>query len=73
MAAEMVHDLIKVGDTYMLPHIRHDLLEEYVHFIMALCFTCVNELFWYGVHEGHDLEIPEDYERSAAAMALYIR
>lgn len=73
IAAEVVSDLIKVGDTHMLPHVRPDLLEEYVHYIMTLCFSCINELFWYGVNEGHDLEIPADYETSAAAMALYIR
>jgi RNA polymerase sigma-70 factor (ECF subfamily) len=73
IAAEVVEDLIKVGDTYMLPHVRPDLLEEYVHYIMTLCFSCINELFWYGVNEGHDLEIPADYETSAAGMAVYIR
>ena len=73
IAAEVVNDLIKVGDTHMLPHVRPDLLEEYVHYIMTLCFSCINELFWYGVNEGHDLEIPADYETSAAGMAVYIR
>ena len=73
IAAEVVEDLIKVGDTYMLPHIRPDLLEEYVHYVMVLCFSCINELFWYGVNEGRDLEIPADYENSAAGMAIYIR
>lgn len=73
IAAEVVSDLIKVGDTHMLPHVRPDLLEEYVHYIMTLCFSCINELFWYGVNEGHDLEIPADYETSAAGMAVYIR
>ena len=73
IAAEVVNDLIKVGDTYMLPHVRPDLLEEYVHYIMTLCFSCISELFWYGVNEGRDLEIPADYETSAAGMAIYIR
>ena len=73
IAAEVVNDLIRVGDTHMLPHVRPDLLEEYVHYIMTLCFSCINELFWYGVNEGHDLEIPADYETSAAGMAVYIR
>ena len=73
IAAEVVNDLIKVGDTHMLPHVRPDLLEEYVHYIMTLCFFCVSELFWYGVNEGRDLEIPADYETSAAGMAVYIR
>ena len=73
IAAEVVGQLIRVGDTYMLPHIRPDLLEEYVHYVIVLCFSCINELFWYGVNEGHDLEIPADYEASAAGMAIYIR
>ena len=73
IAAEVVNDLIKVGPTHMLPHVRPDLLEEYVHYIMTLCFSCINELFWYGVNEGRDLEIPADYETSAAGMAVYIR
>ena len=73
IAAEVVNDLIRVGDTHMLPHVRPDLLEEYVHYIMTLCFSCINELFWYGVNEGHDLEIPADYDTSAAGMAIYIR
>lgn len=73
ISAEVVDDLIRVGDTHMLPHVRPDLLEEYVHYIMTLCFSCINELFWYGVNEGHDLEIPADYDTSAAGMAVYIR
>ena len=32
-----------------------------------------HEIFWYGINEGHDLEIPADYETSAAGMAIYIR
>ncbi len=73
IAAEKVHALIEVGDTHLLPHIRPDLMEEYVHYVMLLCFDCICELFWYGLQEGKDLEIPADYETSAAGMAIYIR
>ena len=49
-----------------------ELMEEYVNGVMSVSFFCVSELFWYAFHEGNDLEIPEDYEQSAAGMALYL-
>lgn len=73
IAAEVVAALIEATDSHILPHIRPDLLEEYVHYVMLLSFDCTSEIFWYGVNEGHDLEIPADYETSAAGMAIYIR
>lgn len=73
IASEAVTALIEATDTLVLPHIRPDLLEEYVHYVMLLSFECTSEIFWYGIHEGHDLEIPADYNTSAAGMAVYIR
>ena len=73
IAAEVVSALIEATDTHILPHIRPDLLEEYVHYVILLSFDCTSEIFWYGINEGHDLEIPADYETSAAGMAIYIR
>ena len=73
IAAEVVAALIEATDSHILPHIRPDLLEEYVHYVMLLSFDCTSEIFWYGINEGHDLEIPADYETSAAGMAIYIR
>ncbi|MBR5124615.1 MAG: hypothetical protein IKU90_05735, partial [Clostridia bacterium] len=73
IAAEVVAALIEATDSHILPHIRPDLLEEYVHYVMLLSFDCTSEIFWYGINEGHDLEIPADYETSAAGMAVYIR
>lgn len=73
IVTEVLNSLIEITDTYILPHIRPDLLEEYVHYVMLLSFDCTSEIFWYGVHEGHDLEIPADYNTSAAGMAIYIR
>ena len=73
IAAEVVAALIEATDSHILPHIRPDLLEEYVHYVMLLSFDCTSEIFWYGINEGHDLEIPSDYATSSAGMALYIR
>ena len=73
IAGEMVAELVKVSDRDLLPYVRADLKEEYVNYVMNIAFFCVSELFWYAFNEGHDLEIPADYEASAAGMAIYIR
>ena len=72
LSSELVEQLVQVSDENLLPHVRPDLMEEYVNGVMPLSFFCVSELFWYAFHEGHDLEIPEDYDWSAAAMAIYL-
>ncbi len=73
IAREMVADLVKAADENLLPHIRPDLMEEYVNYVMLLTFDCISELFWYAFHEGHDLEIPEDFSTSAAGIAVYLK
>ncbi len=72
ISREMVADLVKVSDHDLLPYVRADLMEEYVNYVMNIAFFCASELFWYGLNEGRDLEIPEDYARSAAGMAVYV-
>lgn len=73
ISCEMVADLVQVADRNLLPHVRPDLMEEYVNYVMLLAFDCVSELFWYAMNEGHDLEIPEDYGTSAAGVAVYLK
>jgi RNA polymerase sigma-70 factor (ECF subfamily) len=72
LSSELVAPLVRVSDENLLPHIRPELMEEYINGVMSVSFFCVSELFWYAFHEGNDLEIPEDYEQSAAGMALYL-
>ncbi|NLY98262.1 MAG: hypothetical protein GX082_12715 [Clostridiaceae bacterium] len=55
----------------MLPHIREDLFEEYVNFILSISFSSINRVFYYGMYEGKTPAIPEDYNRSAAGICLY--
>lgn len=73
ISCEMVADLVKTADENLLPHVRPDLMEEYVNYVMLLTFDCISELFWYGFNEGHDLEIPEDFSTSAAGVAVYLK
>ncbi len=60
-------------DRMILPHVREDLLSEYANRYMSNAFFTVNFAFYYGMHEGKTLAIPEDYNRSAAGTVLYYR
>ena len=73
IACKMVAELVNATDENLLPHVRPDLMEEYVNYIMLLTFDCILELFWYAFNEGHDLEIPEDFSTSAAGIAVYLK
>ena len=73
ISREMVADLVKTADENLLPHVRPDLMEEYVNYVMLLTFDCISELFYYAMNEGHDLEIPKDYSTSAAGIAVYLK
>lgn len=73
IAEQCADAIVRVTDKYLLPYVREDLLEEYVNFTVPCAFYCVGELLWYGMYGGKTLAIPEDYEASAAGMALYIR
>ena len=73
ISCKMVADLVRTADENLLPHVRSDLMEEYVNYVLLLTFDCISELFWYAFNEGDDLEIPEDYSTSAAGMAIYLK
>ena len=73
ISCEMVADLVRTADENLLPHVRPDLMEEYINYVLLLTFDCISELFWYAFNEGHDLEIPEDYSSSAAGIAVYLK
>ncbi len=66
--SEKYVDLVsELGDRMLLPYIRKDLLEEYVHWIMQGNFYPISYVLYYGMYDGKTLEIPEDY----AATAIY--
>ena len=73
ISREMVADLVKTADENLLPHVRPDLMEEYINYVMLLTFDGISELFYYAMNEGHDLEIPKDYSTSAAGIAVYLK
>ena len=63
----------KAGDEIILPHIRRDLYEEYVNFIMENAFFPYSYVMFECLKspEDYHLEIPEDYAKSALSTAIY--
>lgn len=64
---------VKAGDEIILPHIRRDLYEEYVNFIMQNAFFPYSYVMFECLKspEDYHLEIPEDYAKSALSTAIY--
>ena len=63
----------KAGDEIILPHIRRDLYEEYVNFIMQNAFFPYSYVMFECLKspEDYHLEIPENYAKSALSTAIY--
>jgi hypothetical protein len=73
LTKKYVKELSELGEKYLRPHIREDMLEEYVHWIMSAVFYPLHYVMYYGMEGAKTLAIPEDYEKSAAGLCLYIR
>ena len=69
----LVDMLSEIGEKYLLPHVREDLLEEYVHWAMMDSFSALLYVLYYGMYDAKTLAIPEDYSKSAAGLCLYIK
>ena len=73
MADEYVEAIAKLGEKHYLPHVREDLMEEYVHWVMEMAFMPMGSLMYYGIYEAQTLAIPADFEKSAAGLCMYIQ
>ena len=73
LADKYVDKLSEIGEKYLLPHVREDLLEEYVHWAMMDSFSALLYVLYYGMYDAKTLAIPEDYSKSAAGLCLYIK
>ena len=73
LAKKYVDKLSELGEKYFRLYIRDDLSEEYVHWIMGDVFYPLYYVFYYGMYGAKTLAIPEDYEKSAAGLCLYVR
>ena len=52
----------------LLPHVRKDLMSNFIHWDMRIFLQPTSELFYYGLNDSDYLEKPDDYTRSAAAL-----
>ena len=68
IAEEYAEKAAEICDRILLPITREDMLEEYVNWIMSNAFDILPYLFY----ENKYLQIPEDYNASAAGLCLYI-
>lgn len=73
LAIKYVEAVSELSERMLLPLIREDLLEEYVNWIMNINFMPLGYVLYYGFFDGKTLAIPEDYNASAAGIALYYK
>jgi hypothetical protein len=73
LAEKYAEKLGELGEKYVRSHIRDDLLEEYVNWIMASVFYPLEYVMYYGMESAKTLAIPDDYARSAAGLCLYLK
>lgn len=54
----------------LLPYVRKDLMSNFIYWDMKMFFQPIPSLFYYGIYESKYLEIPENYECSAAGLYI---
>ena len=72
LASEWAGEIGACGDRMLLGHIRADLREEYVNWVMRQAFYPIGYIMRWGMDTGM-LAIPADYSSSAAGCAIYYR
>lgn len=76
LSSEYVEKLASLGDKMLLPHIRTELYEEYVNWVMRNAFFPLGYVLQWAmcdeVEAGH-LELPKENTRSSLAAAVYFR
>ena len=76
LSKNYVGKIVALGDRMILPHIRRDLYEEYVNFVMLNAFYPLSDVLRWAMYDAVNesgLEIPADYLHSSASTAVYYR
>ena len=71
LAEKYMPILRSAADKWLLPHVRKDLMEEYVHWVMLGTFYVIESLMYYAWHDAGLLDIPQDCSSSAAGICIY--
>lgn len=48
-------------------------MSNFIYWDMKMFFQPISSLFYYGIYDSNDLEIPKDYEHSAAGLYLEVK
>lgn len=64
--------LADAANKWLLPYVRKDLMEEYVHWDMLSAFCFVESIFYYAMDDTKLLAMPEDFSASAAGICIYV-
>lgn len=72
LAEKYMNTMKHLADRLLLPHIRKDMMEEYVHLIMRSAFYAVDFVFTYAI-DNKALAIPAEYMSSAAGICLIVQ
>ncbi len=74
LAEKYAERIGNITENILLPHTRKDLLEQFVYWVQLLNFLPTGRCFHYALNAKDSiLEIPEDYQDSSLAIALYYK
>ncbi len=73
IAEDYAHDVAGKVEKILLPHVRKDLMSNFVHWDMRNYLQPTGMLAYYGLYDSGNLQMPEDFSRSAAALFIVKR
>jgi len=65
-----VGSITKVAEDFIRPHIRADLLEEYVNTVQSDLYNPLEYVLYWAMYIGETLDMPREFEHSAAGLYL---
>lgn len=66
-----IADLIgKRVEEILLPHVRSDLMSNFIHWDMKMFFQPIGVIMYHGLHETNYLYRPDNYNCSAAGLFI---
>lgn len=70
LAIEYADNISDRLEELLLPHVRRELLSNFIYWDMQMLFQPTRDLFYYGMEESDYLAMPEDYSKSAAGLYI---
>ncbi|MBE5948110.1 MAG: sigma-70 family RNA polymerase sigma factor [Lachnospiraceae bacterium] len=70
IAVEIADLIGKRVEEVLLPHVRSDLMSNFIHWDMRMFFQPIGVIMYHGLHETNYLHRPENYDCSAAGLFI---